>query len=175
VSQILRITTKDISNSRTHIGSLIFAGLDQLPPANASNYIPWAIVGFIFQYIIRRRYFSFWAKYNCKPLAYRLCTRARLLKDLPCDEDVLSGALDAGTAVGVLAVYFMWVYCALILSYPALISDVHGTSLQYPRHNTIGQDTVQKWWGNTVFQHTADWKNMPLKTVPDGQTFGCVP
>ncbi|TFY79094.1 hypothetical protein EWM64_g4917 [Hericium alpestre] len=63
---------------------LIFAGLGLLPPANASNFVPWAILGFIFQFIIRRRFFPFWAKYNY----------------------VLSAALDAGTAVGVILVYF---------------------------------------------------------------------
>lgn len=29
------------------------------------NYVPWAIVGFIFQYHIRRKHFSWWTKYNC--------------------------------------------------------------------------------------------------------------
>ena len=48
------------------MASLMFAGLGTLPPANASNFVPWAILGFIFQYVIRRRHFPFWAKYNCK-------------------------------------------------------------------------------------------------------------
>ncbi|KAI0045919.1 OPT oligopeptide transporter [Auriscalpium vulgare] len=109
---------------------LMFAGLQYLPPANASNFVPWAIIGFIFQYVVRRRYFPFWAKYNY----------------------VLSAALDAGTACGTILVYFC---------------------LQYPLNNSIGQTTVQQWWGNTVFQKTADWQSLPLKTVSSGQTFGC--
>ncbi|KAH6903907.1 OPT oligopeptide transporter [Coprinopsis sp. MPI-PUGE-AT-0042] len=33
---------------------VIFSGTGYMPPATASNYVPWAIVGFIFQYLIRR-------------------------------------------------------------------------------------------------------------------------
>ncbi|TFY70229.1 hypothetical protein EVG20_g2771 [Dentipellis fragilis] len=108
---------------------LIFAGLGTLPPANASNFVPWAILGFIFQYLIRRRFFPFWAKYNY----------------------VLSAALDAGTAVGVILVYFC---------------------LQYPANGEIGAKTIQVWWGNTVFENNADWKSLPFKTVEDGHPFG---
>lgn len=46
---------------------LILGGTALIPPATAVNYVPWAIVAFIFQHVIRRRHFSWWAKYNCKP------------------------------------------------------------------------------------------------------------
>ncbi|KAI0056147.1 OPT oligopeptide transporter [Artomyces pyxidatus] len=109
---------------------LVFSGLGNIPPANASNFVPWAILGFIFQFLIRRRHFPFWAKYNY----------------------VLSAALDAGTAMGTILIYFC---------------------LQYPRNDAIGLNTIQTWWGNTVFQNTADWASPPLKTLPEGQaTFG---
>ncbi|KAF9531386.1 small oligopeptide transporter [Crepidotus variabilis] len=62
---------------------LIFSGLGWIPPATAVNFVPWAIIGFIFQYIIRRKHFAWWAKYNY----------------------VLSAALDGGTAIGVILVY----------------------------------------------------------------------
>jgi len=108
---------------------LIFAGTQLMPPANSINYVPWALVGFIFQHVVRRKHFSFWARYNY----------------------VLSAALDVGTAIGVLIVYFC---------------------LQYPLNGNIGENTIQAWWGNTVFKHTADWHNVPLKTVPYGSLFG---
>lgn len=44
---------------------VIFSGTGLIPPANSNNYVPWAIVGFIFQYVIRRRHFAWWTKYNC--------------------------------------------------------------------------------------------------------------
>lgn len=108
---------------------LIFSGVDQMPPATAVNYVPWAVVGFFFQYVVRRKYFSYWAKYNY----------------------VLSAALDAGTAVGVILVFFC---------------------LQYPLNGTIGRSTIQHWWGNQVYKQTLDWESAPLRTLSPGETFG---
>lgn len=65
---------------------VIFSGTGAIPPATAVNYVPWTIVGFIFQYVIRRRHFSWWAKYNY----------------------VLSAALDAGSAFGVIIIFFWY-------------------------------------------------------------------
>ncbi|KAJ7768532.1 small oligopeptide transporter, partial [Mycena metata] len=108
---------------------LIFSALGYIPPATAINFVPWGVFGFIFQYVIRRRHFAWWTKYNY----------------------VLSAALDAGTAVGVILVFFC---------------------LQYPLDGSIGHHSVLKWWGNTVFTHTLDWKNAPLRTLSRGETFG---
>ncbi|KIM72458.1 hypothetical protein PILCRDRAFT_99382 [Piloderma croceum F 1598] len=109
--------------------NLMVAGLSGIPPASAVNYVPWAIVGFVFQFVIRRWHFSFWAKYNY----------------------VLSAALDAGTAIGFMLVYFC---------------------LQFPLSGTIGANTIQQWWGNRVYMETADWQYVPLKTVSSGNPFG---
>lgn len=45
---------------------VIFSGTGSVPPATAINYVPWAIIGFIFNYVVRHRNSSWWAKYNCK-------------------------------------------------------------------------------------------------------------
>ncbi|KAF4607458.1 hypothetical protein EYR38_001530 [Pleurotus pulmonarius] len=108
---------------------LIFAGLGMIPPATAVNYVPWVIIGFIFQYLVRRKHFAYWAKYNY----------------------VLSAALDAGTAIGVILVYFC---------------------LQYPMNGSIGQNSIQKWWGNTVHTRTLDWSAKPYRALQTGETFG---
>jgi OPT family small oligopeptide transporter len=63
---------------------VIFNGTGAIPPATAINYVPWAIVGFTFQYVIRRRHFSWWTKYNY----------------------VLAAALDSGLAVSILVIFF---------------------------------------------------------------------
>jgi len=56
------------------LSRLIFTGPGPIPPATAVNFVPWAIVGFIFQYVIRRRHFSYWTKYNCgSPPLTRFC------------------------------------------------------------------------------------------------------
>ncbi|KAH7925661.1 small oligopeptide transporter [Leucogyrophana mollusca] len=67
---------------------LIFNGTYLIPPATAVNYVPWALVGFIFQFVIRRRNFSWWTKYNY----------------------VTSAALDAGLAVSACFIFFVLQY-----------------------------------------------------------------
>ncbi|KAF8218300.1 OPT oligopeptide transporter protein-domain-containing protein [Mycena galopus ATCC 62051] len=108
---------------------LIFSALGNMPPATAINYVPWAVFGFIFQYVIRRKHFAYWTKYNY----------------------VLSASLDAGTAFGIILVFFC---------------------LQYPLDGTIGSTSVLKWWGNTVHMNTLDWQNAPYRTLAKGETFG---
>ncbi|KAL1713447.1 OPT oligopeptide transporter protein-domain-containing protein [Schizophyllum commune] len=95
---------------------LVFSGTSDIPPATAVNYVGWATVGFVFQYL-----------------------------------NVLSAALDAGTALGIIAVYFC---------------------LQYPANGTIGANTLQNWWGNTVHKNTLDWSSTPLRRLDQGQSFG---
>lgn len=51
---------------------VILSGTGAIPPASAVNYVPWTIVGFIFNYVIRRRNFAWWTKYNCESPACRV-------------------------------------------------------------------------------------------------------
>lgn len=53
---------------------IIVNGTGWIPPASALNYVPWAIVGFISQYLVRRRHFGWWSKYNCTPSSGHHCT-----------------------------------------------------------------------------------------------------
>ncbi|KAJ3875264.1 small oligopeptide transporter [Lentinula edodes] len=131
---ILWVLTKKFPRSKLGYINfpVIFGGPAYVPPANSVNYLTWAFVGFIFQHLVRRRRFLWWAKYNY----------------------VLSAALDGGTAVGVILIYFC---------------------LQYPLNGTIGINTIQKWWGNTVYTRTLDWKSPPLRTLAPGETFGPPP
>jgi hypothetical protein len=59
--------------------------------------------------------------------------------------------LEAGYAVGALVIFF---------------------ALLYPKNGTIGLNTIQTWWGNTVYTKTADYTGVPYKKIPDGGTFG---
>jgi len=108
---------------------VMFIAMASMPPATPINFVPWVLICFLFNYVIRRRHFSWWTKYNY----------------------VLSSALDASYAVGVVFIFF---------------------ALQYPDNGSIGLNSIQNWWGNTVFLNTADAKGTPLKTLADGQTFG---
>ena len=67
---------------------VIFNGTGLIPPASAVNYVPWTIVGFVFQYVVRRRHFSWWTKYNY----------------------VLSAAMDSGVAVAAVLIFFCLQY-----------------------------------------------------------------
>ncbi|KII91025.1 hypothetical protein PLICRDRAFT_28874 [Plicaturopsis crispa FD-325 SS-3] len=67
---------------------VIFSGTGYIPPASAVNYVPWAAVGFVFQYVIRRRHFSWWTKYNY----------------------ILSAALDSGLAISIILIFFCLQY-----------------------------------------------------------------
>ncbi|KAG6836671.1 hypothetical protein H0H93_005089 [Arthromyces matolae] len=108
---------------------VIFSGTGYIPPATAVNYVPWAIVGFLFNYVIRRRHFSWWTKYNY----------------------VLSAAMDSGVAVAAVLIFFI---------------------LQFPKNGTIGENTIQTWWGNSVYMNTADGMELPIKAMPDAGFFG---
>ncbi|CAE6451080.1 unnamed protein product, partial [Rhizoctonia solani] len=67
---------------------VILSGTGSIPPASAINYVPWAIVGFIFQYVIRRRHFQWWTKYNY----------------------ILSAGLDSGVAISIVIIFFCLQY-----------------------------------------------------------------
>ena len=50
---------------------VIVNGTGWIPPASALNYVPWAIVGFVTQHVVRRRHFGWWSKYNCEFITQR--------------------------------------------------------------------------------------------------------
>ena len=83
------------------------------------------------------------------------------------DTDVLSAALDAGTAVGLILIYF-WLVFFSFFSSPGVYMLIFQTSLQYPMNGNIGLNTIQKWWGNQVFKDTLDWKITPLRKLDEG-------
>jgi OPT oligopeptide transporter protein len=43
---------------------VVLNGVAYIPPANGGNYAPWFAVGAIFQYFVRKYYFSWWSKFN---------------------------------------------------------------------------------------------------------------
>jgi OPT family small oligopeptide transporter len=109
---------------------VIFTGTGNLPPATSINYVPWAIVGFIFQYLVRRRHFSWWTKYNY----------------------VLSAAMDSGVAIGTVVIFFCLQFPKNGLIGPEIqnwwgntvflnTADGQGLSLLTPPPGGFGPDT----------------------------------
>ncbi|KAJ4860373.1 OPT oligopeptide transporter protein domain-containing protein [Trichoderma breve] len=46
------------------IAPLLFGGPGSIPPATPLNYFSWGIVGFVFQFWIKKRYFRWWSRLN---------------------------------------------------------------------------------------------------------------
>ncbi|TFL07122.1 OPT oligopeptide transporter [Pterulicium gracile] len=63
---------------------VILTGVSSIPPATGINYSSWFVVGFIFQYLIRRKNFAWWSKFNY----------------------VTSAALDSGTVLSLIVIFF---------------------------------------------------------------------
>ena len=63
---------------------IVLNGIGLIPPATGINYSSWFLVGFIFQFLVRRRNFVWWSKFNY----------------------VLTAAFDCGTVLSVLFIFF---------------------------------------------------------------------
>jgi len=64
---------------------VLINGVGYIPPATGINYSSWFAVGFTFQYLIRKRNFAWWSKFNY----------------------VLSAGLDCGTLICALFIFFV--------------------------------------------------------------------
>lgn len=72
------------SPAKDLMAPLIFGGASSIPPATPLNYLSWGIVGYIFQYRIKGRYFGWWSR-----LSY-----------------LTSSGLDLGLALSTLFIFF---------------------------------------------------------------------
>ncbi|KAG1723121.1 OPT oligopeptide transporter protein-domain-containing protein [Suillus paluster] len=63
---------------------VVLNGVSYIPPAAGINYSAWFAVGFVFQYLIRKRNFAWWSKFNY----------------------VTSAALDTGTVLSLIVIFF---------------------------------------------------------------------
>lgn len=43
---------------------VILSGVAYIPPASGINYSAWFATGFVFQYLVRKRNFAWWSKFN---------------------------------------------------------------------------------------------------------------
>ncbi|KAH6855751.1 OPT oligopeptide transporter protein-domain-containing protein [Chaetomium sp. MPI-CAGE-AT-0009] len=67
---------------------VLFGSLGWIPPATGLNFSVWALVCYLFNYLVKRRAPAWWAKYTM----------------------TLSAALDSGLAFGIVVVFFGFVY-----------------------------------------------------------------
>ncbi|KAI8959412.1 small oligopeptide transporter [Daldinia sp. FL1419] len=74
------------SGAKYLMAPLIFGGAGSIPPATPLNYLSWGVVGYIFQYVIKKRHFRWWSRLNY----------------------LTSAGLDLGLALGTLVVFFVF-------------------------------------------------------------------
>ncbi|RYP47806.1 hypothetical protein DL768_006215 [Monosporascus sp. mg162] len=72
------------SPAKDLMAPLIFGGASAIPPATPLNYLSWGIVGYVFQYRIKKKYFGWWSR-----LSY-----------------LTSSGLDLGLALSTLFIFF---------------------------------------------------------------------
>ncbi|KAI2639552.1 small oligopeptide transporter [Hypomontagnella submonticulosa] len=65
---------------------LIFGGAGSIPPATPLNYLSWGIVGYVFQYLVKKYHFRWWSRLNY----------------------LTSAGLDLGLALGTLVIFFVF-------------------------------------------------------------------
>lgn len=109
-----------------------------------AQYSLWFIFGFLFNYFIRRRAFDWWKRYNCKQLDYSFVFFLWDIRSLTLYLDLLQAAMDTGTAIATIIIFFALGYHAISFN----------------------------WWGNTVGSNTMDSNSTPWLTVAKGDHFG---
>ncbi|KAI0132124.1 sexual differentiation process protein isp4 [Xylariales sp. AK1849] len=103
---------------------VLFGSLSWIPPATGLNFSVWALVCYVFNYLIKRRYHDWWAKYTM----------------------TLSASLDSGLAVGIVVVFFGFVF-------PGWMDGF-------------------SWWGTEIYKLGCDWQACAFNKVANGSHFG---
>ena len=104
---------------------VVLNGVSYIPPSVGINFSSWFLVGFIFQYIIRKRNFAWWSKFN-----YVTSAAVDIGAYSPSPGSLwMEGSWDGeGTVAAVIVIFF---------------------TLQFPK----GGFSVN-WWGNRIFQES---------------------
>ena len=102
-----------------------FANAFNSPPATGINASSSFLVGFVFQYVIRKKNFVWWAKFNY----------------------ITSAGLDAGTGFAIILMFFAF---AVSARSPVSLSTVDLRNIQLPKYGEISLD----WWGNRVWMES---------------------
>ena len=114
---------------------VLFRSLSWIPPATGLNFSIWALVCFLFNYVLRRRAGAWWGKYTMK----------------------LSAGLDSGLAVGVVVIFFTFVY-------PGWMGDWSwsGTEVYKQVCHSFEQS----------YHQGCDWRACAYKTLKPGEQSG---
>ncbi|KAI9171039.1 Glutathione transporter 1 [Paramyrothecium foliicola] len=98
---------------------VIFGAMAWIPPATGLNFSVWALVCFIFNYVIKNRANAWWSKYTM----------------------TMSAALDSGLAFGIVVVFFGFIYPGLMDGFSWWGTEVYkqGCDWQACSYKTLGE------------------------------------
>jgi OPT family small oligopeptide transporter len=82
---------------------VIFGAMAWIPPATGLNFSVWALVCFIFNYVVKNRASAWWSKYTM----------------------TMSAALDSGLAFGIVVVFFGFIYPGFMDGFSWWGTEVH--------------------------------------------------
>lgn len=96
---------------------VLFGSLSWIPPATGLNFSVWAVVCYVFNYLIKNRAQAWWAKYTM----------------------TLSAALDSGLAFGIVVVFFGFIYPGLMKNFKWWGTEVYkqGCDWQACSYNAV--------------------------------------
>ena len=121
---------------------IVLNGIGLIPPATGINYSSWFLVGFIFQFLVRRRNFVWWSKFNY----------------------VLTAAFDCGTVLSVLFIFFT-------LQFPKggfFVNWWGNTVYTRSAFSLCALFLRLVMTDETDLLAAADYAHSPLRTPPDG-------
>ncbi|KAK8932155.1 hypothetical protein H634G_04635 [Metarhizium anisopliae BRIP 53293] len=106
---------------------VIFGAMSWIPPATGLNFSVWAVVCYVFNYLIKRRANAWWGKYTM----------------------TLSAALDSGLAFGIVVVFFGFLYPGWMKDFKWWGTEVYKQGCDWqacsyrtvPEGETFGPDT----------------------------------
>lgn len=126
---------------------LFLGGLNYIPPASGTNYGSWAIVGLIFGFLIRRRAWAWWHKYNF----------------------VLSSALDCSVSIAGVVIFFAIFYSGASSHFDWWGTQVHKVSLDsFDRKMVRSHGSLL----TDILKNTCDAKGCPYLSLGKGENFG---
>ncbi|KAL0933200.1 OPT oligopeptide transporter [Colletotrichum truncatum] len=107
---------------------VVFGSMAWIPPATGLNFSVWAVVCYVFNYLIKRRKGAWWAKYTM----------------------TMSAALDSGLAFGIVVVFFGFIYPGHMKGFKWWGTEVYkeGCDWQACSYNTVPEGShfgPDKW------------------------------
>ncbi|KAF9870372.1 hypothetical protein CkaCkLH20_12219 [Colletotrichum karsti] len=107
---------------------VVFGSMAWIPPATGLNFSVWAVVCYVFNYLVKRRKSAWWAKYTM----------------------TMSAALDSGLAFGIVVVFFGFIYPGHMKGFKWWGTEVYkeGCDWQACSYNTVPEGShfgPDKW------------------------------